>query len=92
LNNENYVRDPRKGLVKALLAADWINRPIGHDDFWQKGSYRILIDSIGVFLFQSKDGRWTRTHGLSYNLIFHKHLANNCLYFHNFLFNLVDGG
>ena len=92
MNNENYARDPRKGLVKTLLAAGWANGAIGYDDFWQKGNCRLLIDSVGVFLFQLRDGRWTRTHGLSHNLILHKHLANNCLYFHNLLLNLIDGG
>ena len=89
MNNENYARDPRKGIVKALVAAKWDDMG---DDLWQKGDKRLLVDSVGVFLFQLKDGWWTRIAGLSHNLISHQNLVENRLYFPNYKFNLYLGG
>jgi len=53
MNNENYARDPRKEIVKALMAAGWDDMG---DDLWQKSDKRLLVDSVGVFLFQLKNG------------------------------------
>ena len=89
MNNENYARDPRRGVVKALMAAGWDDV---NDGLWQKGDKRLLVDSVGVFLFQLKDGWWTRIAGLSHNLISHQHLVTNRLYFPNQKFNLYLGG
>lgn len=89
MNNENYARDPRKGIFKALMAAGWDDVGDG-DDLWQKGDKRLLIDSVGVFLFQLKDGRWARIAGLSHNLISHQDLAGNYLHFSGQWLNLIS--
>ena len=89
MNNENYARDPRKGIVKALVAAGWDDVGGG---LWQKGDKRLLVDSVGVFLFQLKDGWWIRIAGLSHNLISYQDLAGNYLYFRNYTLNLLTGG
>ena len=89
MNNENYARDPRKGIVRALVAAGWEDVD---DGLWQKGDKRLLVDSVGVFLFQFEGGRWTRMAGLSHNLISHQALVENRLYFPNYKFNLYLGG
>lgn len=91
MNNENYARDPGKRVVKALVAAGWDD--VGDsDNLWQKGDKRLLVDSVGVFLFELKDGWWTRIAGLSHNFISHQHLVENRLYFPNYKFNLYLGG
>ena len=84
MNNENYARDPKKRLVKALVAAGWGAICETDDELWSNGSNALLIDSIGVFLFQLQNGKWRRTHGLSHNLILAKHLHESCLYFQDF--------
>ena len=89
MNNENYARDPRKGIVRALVAAGWEDVD---DGLWQKGDKRLLVDSVGVFLFQLKDGWWARIAGLSHNLISHKHLVDRRLYFPDHKLNLLTGG
>ena len=87
MNNENYARDPRKGIVRALVAAGWEDVD---DGLWQKGDKRLLVDSVGVFLFQLKDGWWTRIAGLSHNLISYQDLAGNYLHFSGQWLNLIS--
>ena len=89
MNNENYVRNPERGIVKVLVAAGW--EDVG-DGQWQKGDKRLLVDSVGVFLFQFEGGQWTRIAGLSHNLISHQDLVGNYLYFRNCTLNLLTGG
>ena len=87
MNNENYAQDPGRRIVKALLAAGWGAICETDDELWSKGNNALLIDSVGVFLFQLQNGEWRRTHGLSHNLILAKHLHESCLYFQDFTLN-----
>jgi hypothetical protein len=48
-----------------LKAGRWVEPGL-----WEKGQSRLLVDEIGIFLYQFKNGTWVRTHGLSHDLIF----------------------
>jgi hypothetical protein len=63
---ENYQRDPGDRLARLLDVWEW--GPVG-PGLWEKGQSRLLVDSVGVFLYRQIWGVWTRTHGLSHNLI-----------------------
>jgi hypothetical protein len=62
-NNENYERDPKAKLTALLNEYGW--QRIG-GGVWQKGVTRLLVDEVGVFLFQWLESRWLRTHGLAH--------------------------
>ena len=70
--DENYQRHPDKKLERMLAAYGW--EQVG-DDLWWKGSSRLYVDAVGVFLYRIEIGFgviWRRTHGLSHNLIPHR--------------------
>ena len=61
-NNENYAKNPQKKLIALLNECGWLQ--VG--GFWEKGSSRLLVDEIGIFLFRWRAKRWARTHGLAH--------------------------
>jgi hypothetical protein len=34
--------------------------------FWEKGSFRLLVDEVGIFLFRCRAGTWERIQGLDH--------------------------
>ena len=55
-------RDPARELLKILAKCRW--QPLS-ERLWQKGPLTLLIDEIGIFLYQHEN----RTHGLSHHRI-----------------------
>lgn len=84
-NNETYCRAPEKRLDRVLDAAGWESVGPG---LWQKDQKRIAVDAVGIFLFKLDGDHWTRTHGLTHNLISKRHLDGRYLLFPGQKFNL----
>ena len=55
-------RDPARELAEVLKSCLW--QPSGWG-LWQKGPVTMLVDDVGIFLYQGG----ARTHGLSHNRI-----------------------
>ncbi len=78
MSGENYQKDPGSRLEKVLHACHWERVPdrfyfdISRWDsgLWEKGQSRLLVDLVGIFLYQFKDNRWVRTRGLAHYRIF----------------------
>lgn len=63
-SNERYQKDFVEDLEDILHACLW--EQIG-PHFWEKGHSRLLVDSLGIFLYRCLDGQWVRTHGVVHN-------------------------
>ena len=61
-NNENYAKNPQKKLTALLNECGWLQER----GFWEKGSSRLLVDEVGIFLFRCRAGSWKRIHGLAH--------------------------
>jgi hypothetical protein len=59
-NNENYEKDSRQKLIDLLIKCGWRRR--GRET-WEKDRIRLLVDDVGVYLFQWVGHWWKRTHG-----------------------------
>jgi hypothetical protein len=65
--NEDYRKNPSRDLIEILIDCAW--QYVG-PGLWEKGRSRLLVDSIGCFFYQYRDGRWHRLAGLS-----HQHMT-----------------
>lgn len=76
--NENYVKDPVRKLNQILRACHWKRiRP----RLWEKGTCRIFVDAVGIFLYRLQAVRWVRTQGLSFSDFQPKYLAERYIRF-----------
>ncbi len=53
---------------RALVATGWTPLEV-RDELWQKDTNKLLLDEVGLFLFQLQDRAWVRTHGLCWDFI-----------------------
>jgi hypothetical protein len=61
-NNENYEKNPHTKLNDLLRDCGWQSSAGG----WGKNGISLMVDTVGVFVFQWSGSRWVRTHGLAY--------------------------
>jgi hypothetical protein len=66
MNNENYAKNPEQKVSYLLNKFGWRRISRG---LWEKNTLRLLVDGVGIFLFQWINTKWVRTHGASHNLL-----------------------
>ena len=61
-NNENYEKCPSSKLTALLSEFGWEEV---EKNVWEK-DVRLLVDTVGIFLFRWLKSEWVRTHGLAH--------------------------
>jgi hypothetical protein len=87
--NENYMKNPSGKLIQVLSACHW--EPVGFR-MWEKGTCRLFVDELGIFLYQLQNSKWVRTHGLTFTDFQPRYFIDYCICFKDqFRLNLAEG-